>query len=413
MSQLKCSLVNFFLILAFVFHSSFALGGANFTRIYVDDESDLLAGGKIIEANNLGSGAQQVDVGCIPFGNDHSGLSALGHNWILSVANFCVECQGNLDLLLDTLVWQAGHPIPITLTISGLVPGNRHRIQLFFANDLNATAASTNVIIEGTRYRLSNWRPRSVNLVAEFTASSSTVVVTFPAASYTPYRAVLNAYSLHDLDQADSPCAGTCVDEDQDGFCQEDDCNDSDSSVHPNALDSLCNGVDNNCNGQIDEDFNSSTCLSASNNCGERNSGSHQCLGGQVLCDATAPADLPALLAYLDIDGDGVGEDEVDATCGLPPKAVLTGGDLCLNSSPDRMSLGPNQYGLLDFNSPFSIGKNNRLSKIYNAKSTHGCTCSQIVGKMSAGKGHLKKGCSPGLMEDFTGIDSSGDRGKR
>ncbi len=41
---------------------------------------------------------------------------------------------------------------------------------------------------------------------------------------------------------------------------------------------------------------------------------------------------------------------------------------------------------------------------------TKGCTCKQIVEKLNAGEGHLKKGCSPSLMEEWTGISAEPDR---
>ncbi|MBI5499292.1 MAG: right-handed parallel beta-helix repeat-containing protein, partial [Deltaproteobacteria bacterium] len=46
---------------------------------------------------------------------------------------------------------------------------------------------------------------------------------------------------------------GEAVDEDQDGFAAEEDCNDNDATVHPGA-DELCNGVDDDCDGTEDED---------------------------------------------------------------------------------------------------------------------------------------------------------------
>ena len=42
------------------------------------------------------------------------------------------------------------------------------------------------------------------------------------------------------------------VDADSDGYTSDEDCNDSDATISPSALE-LCDGVDNNCDGQIDE----------------------------------------------------------------------------------------------------------------------------------------------------------------
>ncbi len=54
-----------------------------------------------------------------------------------------------------------------------------------------------------------------------------------------------------------------CVDGDGDGFCVEDgDCDDSDSSINPNATE-VCDGVDNNCDGVVDEGCSGGGCTDA------------------------------------------------------------------------------------------------------------------------------------------------------
>ena len=47
-----------------------------------------------------------------------------------------------------------------------------------------------------------------------------------------------------------------CTDFDGDSFCDKregfDDCNDNRDDIHPNAIE-ICDGLDNDCNGQVDE----------------------------------------------------------------------------------------------------------------------------------------------------------------
>ncbi|MFM7201017.1 MAG: MopE-related protein [Myxococcota bacterium] len=71
-------------------------------------------------------------------------------------------------------------------------------------------------------------------------------------------------------DGIDQDCSGAdLIDVDEDGYGSEVDCNDSNAQIHPNSQD-LCDGIDNDCDGALDED--------------------------------------PAALYYTDADGDGYGD---------------------------------------------------------------------------------------------------------
>ena len=108
----------------------------------------------------------------------------------------------------------------------------------------------------------------------------------------------------------DEDCDGNDLidvfDEDQDGFTNDMDCNDQDATINPDAVE-ICDGIDNNCNGQIDEGL--------------------------------------LMNFYLDEDGDSFGNSEISIqACSLPSGYVDNAND-CDDTNPD---INPAQSELCD-----------------------------------------------------------------
>lgn len=101
----------------------------------------------------------------------------------------------------------------------------------------------------------------------------------------------------------------------------------------------------------------------------------------------------------LDADGDGVADNL----------------DRCPDSVLDRVRLKRNQYAQNTEFGAFEFGPHNLQSLAYSMETTKGCTCKQIVGILGAEKGYIRKGrlvkgCSPSIMERFTGVSAEPDK---
>lgn len=125
-------------------------------------------------------------------------------------------------------------------------------------------------------------------------------------------------------DTTESDVIATCVDSDNDGAftsaeCGPLDCDDGNASVFPNALEE-CNGVDDDCDGPVDEDFD----LTTTNACGACNT---RCEGGNAEweCDAGECTVIDCLPGSANSNGDS--SDGCESPCASTEQTCGDGQD--------------------------------------------------------------------------------------
>ncbi len=155
---------------------------------------------------------------------------------------------------------------------------------------------------------------------------------------------------------------GLGVDEDGDGFVESTECNDRDASVNPGVVE-LCDGIDNDCDGEIDEGVTTTfyedadgdgfgdagsevqSCATAAglvtndSDCDDTDAALHPgasetCDGIDNDCDGETDEDGQRVW-YVDADGDGWGDrDATIEDCAQPSGATSEAGD-CDDADPD------------------------------------------------------------------------------
>ena len=82
--------------------------------------------------------------------------------------------------------------------------------------------------------------------------------------------------------------------------------------------------------------------------------------------------------------------------------SILDGVDMCANTNIPETApskgLKPNHFALLDGDIMFDTKKSKSSFSLID---TAGCSCEQIVAEQGLGKGHLKHGCSVGVMKNW------------
>ncbi|MCK6586562.1 MAG: hypothetical protein HUU21_32765 [Polyangiaceae bacterium] len=192
-------------------------------------------------------------------------------------------------------------------------------------------------------------------------------------------------------------CTGTLpcelIDNDGDGATSCDDCDDADSATYPGATE-VCDGKDNNCDGAIDEgnvccvDPDGDGVCDPADNCPGVANPDQANADGDLLGDACD--DCPFDAAN-DADGDGVCGDADHCPGTVLPEGVPT------------VKLGVNRFADTDGDGIFNTvpPKGKGPCQVFTIEDTGGCSCEQIIEELNLGQGHVKFGCSLGVMKNW------------
>ena len=129
----------------------------------------------------------------------------------------------------------------------------------------------------------------------------------------------------HEINWEASTYIITCTDADGDGYfaeggtCGSVDCNDNNAAVHPGATE-VCNGIDDNCNGQIDEEIAPIPTSCGVGAC--RATGTLSCVNGAIVdsCTVGAPAANDVICNGIDDDCDEQTDEDYAShatSCGI------------------------------------------------------------------------------------------------
>jgi hypothetical protein len=134
---------------------------------------------------------------------------------------------------------------------------------------------------------------------------------------------------------------------------------------------------------------------------------------GDAVCDDADNCLSAGNADQSDADGDGAGdacdvcpfdaEDDADLD-GICGDADACAGTIVPESLP-TVKLGTNRYADVDGDGVFDTTSSSGPS--YTLEDTAGCSCEQIIEALDLGLGHVKYGCSEGVMEEWIGLVSN------
>lgn len=230
------------------------------------------------------------------------------------------------------------------LSYAFTVPNGSYLVNLFFANTYSGTTAPGSrvfdITIEGQlRY----------GQFDQVVAAGGSGVAVVRSAIVNVQDGQLNILFGH---QVENPAVKAIEvlrqDLDGDGFFAPADCDDTDPTVHPGAADAACNGVDNNCNGQMDEGYLPGPTACGVGACAA--TGVTSCVAGAVVDSCVPGAPGVEVCDGLDNDCNGITDDAAVPTV-IPDMTVTAAGAGAIGIGP-LVGLGASAFDIVRGNLP-------------------------------------------------------------